>query len=124
MNREIVKVRPGRKNPSSLRILSIDEIKRILRVAGERNQRDALALKLVAFHGFKQHDVVGSPSRRMEDKTWVPMEPNRPGMQIEDLSDDGILLRRKSGEGEKRLLKPELAKLGTCISPSSFFSEL
>lgn len=99
-----------------MRILSIDEVKRILRVAGEKNQRNALALKLVAFHGFKLHDLVGSPSRRMENKKWVPMEPNRPGMQIEDLSDDGILLRRKGEEGEKRLLKPELVReLRECI---------
>ncbi len=99
-----------------MRILSIDEVKRILRVAGEKSQRDALALKLIAFHGFKLHDVVGSPSRRRENKKWVPMEPNRPGMQIEDLSDDGIQLRRKGGEGEKRLLKPELVReLSECI---------
>jgi len=99
-----------------LRILSIDEVKKILRVAGEKSQRDALALRLIAFHGFKVHDVVGSPSRRRENNKWVPMEPNRPGMQIEDLSDDGILLRRKGGEGEKRPLKPELVReLRECI---------
>jgi len=98
------------KNPSGLRILSIDEVKRILRVAGEKNQRDALALKLIAFHGFMQHDVIGSPSRRPENGKWVPMEPNHPGMQIEDLSNDEILLRRKGTEGEKRSLKPELVR--------------
>jgi hypothetical protein len=93
-----------------LRILSIDEVKRILRVAGEKNRRNALVLKLIAFHGFKLYDVVGSPSRRMENKKWIPMEPNRPGMQIEDLSDDGILLRRKGEEGERRPLNPELVR--------------
>ncbi len=99
-----------------MRILSIDEVKRILRVASEKSRRNALTLKLVAFHGFKLHDVVGSPSRRRENKEWVPMEPNRPGMQIEDLTDDGIWLRRKGGEREKRLLKPELVReLRECI---------
>ena len=99
-----------------MRILSIDEVKRILRVASEKSRRNALTLKLVAFHGFKLHDVVGGPSRRRENKEWVPMEPNRPGMQIEDLTDDGIWLRRKGGEREKRLLKPELVReLRECI---------
>jgi len=96
--------------------LSIDEVKRIIRVAGEKNRRDALALKLVAFHGFKLHDVVGSPSRRTENKKWIPMEPNHPGMRIEDLSEDGIFLRRKGEEGEKRPLSPELVReLRECI---------
>src|SRR5438445_3911048 len=104
------------RDPLDLRILSIDEVKRILRVASEKSQRNALALKLIAFYGFKLHDLVGSPSRRMENKKWVAMEPNRPGMQIEDLSHDGILLRRKGEEDEKRPLKPELVReLRECI---------
>ncbi len=77
-----------------MRILSIDEVKKILRVAGEKSQRDALALRLIAFHGFKVHDVVGSPSRRRENNKWG----------------------RKGGEGEKRPLKPELVReLRECI---------
>src|SRR5256885_4994002 len=84
------------------RILSMDEVMRILRIADEKSQRDALALKLMALYGFTLGEVVGSPSRRMVDKKWVPMEPTFVGLKIEDLSDDGVLVRRKDGEPEKR----------------------
>jgi hypothetical protein len=99
-----------------LRILSIDEVKRILRVAGEKSQRNALTLRLLALHGFTNGELVGSPSRRQVDGKWIPMEPTFKGLQIEDLSDDGITVRQKDGTAEKRLLKPELVReLRECI---------
>ena len=92
------------------RILSMDEVMRILRIADEKSQRDALALKLMALYGFTLGEVVGSPSRRMVDKKWVPMEPTFVGLKIEDLNDDGVLVRRKDGEPEKRSLQAELVR--------------
>jgi len=99
------------------RILSMDEVKRVLRVADEKNQRDALALKIMALYGFTIGEVVGSPSRERVDKKWVPMEPTTKGLQIEDLGDDGVTVRRKDGTAEKRPLKPELVReLRDCVS--------
>src|SRR6266566_2826128 len=92
------------------RILSMDEVKRILRVADEKSQRDALALKLMALYGFTLGEVVGSPSRRMVDKKWVPMEPTFVGLKIEDLNDNGVLVRRKDAVPEKRSLQAELVR--------------
>ena len=94
----------------------MDEVKRILRVADEKNPRDALALKLMALYGFKKGEVVGSPSRERVNEKWIPMEPTYMGLKIEDLTDDGITVRRKDGTTEKRPLKTELVReLRACI---------
>src|SRR6266571_8838776 len=88
--------------------LSIDQVNRLVRVAEEKNKRDALVFKLIAWYGFKLGEVVGTPSRRMDGKKWVPMEPTHHGLKIQDLGEDGILVSRKSGIPEKRPLKPKL----------------
>jgi len=85
-------------------------VNRILQGAEEKSKRDALVFKLMAWYGFTLGEVVGTPSRRMENKKWVPMEPTHSGLKIQDLGEDGILVRRKDGIPEKRPLKPELVR--------------
>ena len=99
-----------------VRSLSIDDVKKILRVAEEKNQRNALVFKLLAWYGFELGEVVGSPSRLMVSKKWIPKEPTHEGLQIQDLAEDGIVARRNDGAVEKRSLTPEVVRdIRDCI---------
>ncbi len=56
-------------------------------------------LKLMAGYGLSVGEIVGTAARRWnkETKSWIAAEPNLRGLQIQDLSKDGILVRRKMG---------------------------
>src|SRR2546430_15965015 len=81
------------------RNLNLDEVRRILAVARKHSLRDALVFNLMAGYGLSVGEVVGTPNRRWDkqNKKWLPREPVVKGLQVQDLSKDGILVHRKMG---------------------------
>jgi hypothetical protein len=81
------------------RNLNLDEVRRILVVAEKYSLRDTLVFKLMAGYGLSVGEIIGTPNRRWDkqNKKWLPREPVVKGLQIQDLSKDGILVRRKMG---------------------------
>jgi len=93
------------------RNLSLDEVRRILAVVEKRSLRDALVFKLIAGYGLSVGEVIGTPNRRWDkqNRKWLPREPVVKGLQIQDLTKDGILVRRKMGRPTETIsLKPEI----------------
>src|SRR6267143_331317 len=91
--------------------LTLDQVKRILSVAERDNPRDALVFKLMAGYGLSVGEIVGTEPRHWdkENRKWVIGEPSLQGLQIQDLDEQGIVVRRKMGRPtEKILLKPDL----------------
>ena len=62
------------------------------------------------FEGFKIGDVVGSPGRHWDshNKRWLRGKPNQPGLQIQDITEDGIKVRQKEVTELHRFKYPEL----------------
>ncbi len=84
---------------SMSRNLSLDEVRKILAVAERYSLRDALVFKLIAGYGLSVGEIVGTPNRRWDkqNRKWLPREPVVKGLQIQDLSKEGLLVRRKMG---------------------------
>jgi hypothetical protein len=53
----------------------------------------------MAGYGLSVGEIVGTPNRQRDEqnKKWLPREPLVKGLQIQDLTKDGILVRRKMG---------------------------
>src|SRR5206468_12053837 len=85
--------------------LSPEQVKEILRHAKEHSLRDYLLLKTLTIGDFRVGEVVGSAARRWlkVEKKWIPAEPNLPGLQINDLHDDGIWVK---GKGSTQKYQP------------------
>ena len=67
-------------------------------------------LELMAAYGLSVGEIVGTAARRWDQQTkkWIPAEPNLTGLQVQDLSKDGVLVRRKMGGPTELIpLKPE-----------------
>jgi len=81
------------------RNLTLDEVKRILGEAQKVSLRDALVFRIMAGYGLSVGEIVGTPARQWDrqNKKWFPREPSLEGLQIQDLTEDGILVRRKMG---------------------------
>ena len=95
------------------RNLNLDEVKRILAAAKKESQRDALVFRLMAGYGLSVGEIVGTPKRRWDEqnKKWLPKEPVVKGLQIQDLSTGGILVRRKMGRTTETIaLEPEFLR--------------
>src|SRR5712691_1670573 len=101
------------------RNLSLDEVRRILAIAEKYSLRDALVFKLIAGYGLSVGEVIGTPKRRWDkqNRKWLPREPVVKGLQIEDITKDEILVRRKMGRPTETIsLKPEIyQQLGTFV---------
>ncbi len=92
------------------RNLNLDEVRRILAVANKHSLRDALVFKLMAGYGLSVGEIIGTPNRRWDkqNKRWLPREPVVKGLQVQDLSKDGIFVRRKMGRPTETIaVKPE-----------------
>ncbi len=94
--------------------LTLDDVQRIISAAAtsaeKESFRDTLLLKLMAGYGLSIGEIVGTAPRRWEKQTeqWIAAEPNLKGLQIQDLSKDGVLVRRKMGGPTELIpLKPE-----------------
>src|SRR2546427_3053124 len=94
-------------------VLSPEQVKGILGKAKEVSLRDYLLLKTLTIGDFRVGEVVGSAARRWlkETKTWTPAEPNLPGLQIQDLREDGIWVQGKGWKKEKNPAPPKLVPL-------------
>ncbi len=79
--------------------LTLDDVQKIIAEAEKVSFRDVVLLKLMAGYGLSVGEIVGTASRRWDKQTekWVAAEPNLKGLQIQDLSEDGVLVRRKMG---------------------------
>ena len=77
--------------------LSPEQVKAILGQAKVASLRDHLLLKTMTVGDFRVGEVVGSAPRRWikETKKWERCEPNLPGLQIQDLHDDGVWVKDK-----------------------------
>jgi hypothetical protein len=77
--------------------LNLDDVQKTIAEAEKVSFRDMVLLKLMAGYGLSVGEIVGTASRRWEKETekWVAAEPNLKGLQIQDLSEDGVLVRRK-----------------------------
>jgi len=92
------------------RNLSLDEVKKILAEAEKDSLRNALVFKLMAGYGLSVGEIVGTPNRQWDkqNKKWFPREPVVKGLQVQDISKDGILVRRKMGRPTETIpLKPQ-----------------
>ena len=85
--------------------LSPEQVKAILSEAKAVSSRDHLLLKTMTVGDFRVGEVVGSAARRWikAEKRWEPAEPNLPGLQIQDLHDDGIWVK---GKGSTQKYQP------------------
>jgi len=85
--------------------LSPEQVKAILGQAKVASLRDHLLLKTMTVGDFRVGEVVGSAARRWikETKKWEHCEPNLPGLQIQDLHDDGIWVK---GKGSTQKYQP------------------
>src|SRR2546422_3398245 len=94
-------------------VLQAEQVKAILGEAKKANLRDYLLLRTLTVGDFRVGEVVGSAARRWlkETKTWTPAEPNLPGLQIEDLREDGIWVQGKGWKKEKNPAPPKLVPL-------------
>jgi len=79
--------------------LTLDDVQRIITEAEKESFRDMVLLKLMAGYGLSVGEIVGTAARRWNKQTekWVAAEPNLKGLQNQDLSQDGVLVRRKMG---------------------------
>ena len=93
--------------------LSPEQVKAILGQAKEASLRDYLLLKTLTIGDFRVGEVVGSAARRWlkETKAWTPAEPNLPGLQIQDLREDGVWVQGKGWKKEKNPAPPKLVPL-------------
>lgn len=75
-----------------------------------KDHRDLLIFKLMIFEGFKIGDVVGSPGRHWDshNKRWVRGKPNQPGLQVQDITEDGIKVRQRETVELHRFKYPDL----------------
>src|SRR6266487_3407824 len=85
--------------------LSPEQVKTILSEAKAVSLRDHLLLKTMTVGDFRVGEVVGSAARRWvkETRKWTPAEPNLPGLQIQDLHDDGVWVK---GKGSTQKYQP------------------
>src|SRR5437879_10827650 len=85
--------------------LSPEQARAILGQANVASLRDHLLLKTMTVGDFRVGEVVGSAPRRWikETKKWEHCEPNLPGLQIQDLHDDGIWVK---GKGSTQKYQP------------------
>src|SRR5207249_10452399 len=93
--------------------LSPEQVKGILGKAKEVSLRDYLLLKTLTIGDFRVGEVVGSAARRWlkETKRWEAAEPNLPGLQIQDLREDGVWVQGKGWKKEKNPAPPKLVPL-------------
>jgi len=93
--------------------LSPEQVKGILSKAKETSLRDYLLLKTLTIGDFRVGEVVGSAARRWlkETKRWEPAEPNLPGLQIQDLREDGVWVQGKGWKKEKNPAPPSFVPL-------------
>ena len=79
--------------------LTLDSVQKIITEAEKVSLRDMIVLKLMAGYGLSVGEIVGTEPRRWDKQAekWVAAEPNLKGLQIQDLSEDGVLVRRKTG---------------------------
>jgi len=93
--------------------LSPEQVKAILVQAKETSLRDHLLLRTMTVGDFRVGEVVGSAARRWikAEKRWEPAEPNLPGLQIQDLHDDGIWVQGKGWKKTKNAAPPKLIPL-------------
>jgi len=117
--------------------LSPEQVKAILMQAKEASLRDHLLLKTMTVGDFRVGEVVGSAGRvwvpycsgcewhwfkerkcercglaRMRTEGfWVACEPNLPGLLVEDLRDDGVLVQGKGWLKEKTNVAPKIVPL-------------
>ncbi len=95
--------------------LNPEQVKAILIQAKMTSERDYLLLKTMTLGDFRSGEVVGSAARRWikESKSWIPAEPNLPGLLIEDLRDDGVWVQGKGWKKEKNPTPPKKVQLPT-----------
>src|SRR6266705_4263504 len=125
--------------------LSPEQVKAILGQAKVASLRDHLLLKTMTVGDFRVGEVVGSAARlwipycpkcewhyftknkcercgAAKDKKagfWIASEPNLPGLQIEDLHDDGVWVQGKGWKKKVKAAPPKLIGL-----PLSLINEL
>ena len=94
-------------------VLQTEQVKAILGEAKKANLRDYLLLRTLTVGDFRVGEVVGSAPRRWlkETKQWEPAEPNLPGLQIQDLREDGVWVQGKGWKKEKNPAPPKLVPL-------------
>ncbi len=118
--------------------LSPEQVKAILREAKVASLRDHLLLKTMTVGDFRVGEVVGSAARlwipfcgscewhwfekgkcercgSLQDKKngfWVASEANLPGLQIQDLHDDGIWVQGKGWKKKEKPAPPKLIPFG------------
>ena len=97
--------------------LSPEQVKAILTEAKNHSLRDYLLIKTMTIGDFRVGEVVGSAARRWikSDRTWTPAEPNLPGLQIQDLRDDGIWVQGKGWKKDKNPAPPVLVPLSKSL---------
>jgi len=97
--------------------LSPEQVKAILGQAKVASLRDHLLLKTMTVGDFRVGEVVGSAPRRWikETKKWERCEPNLPGLQIQDLRDDGIWVQGKGWKKEKNPAPPAMVPLSKSL---------
>ena len=90
--------------------LSPEQVKAILIQAKDASLRDHLLLKTMTVGDFRVGEVVGSAARRWikAEKRWEPAEPNLPGLQIQDLHDDGVWVKGKGSTQKYQPLPKDL----------------
>ena len=117
--------------------LSPEQVKSILASAKETSLRDYLLLKTLTIGDFRVGEVVGSAGRVWvpfcgscewhwfkEDKCekcgakrdkrngfWVSCEPTLPGLLIEDIREDGVIVKGKGWKKEQTNIAPKLVPL-------------
>src|SRR6266487_5373651 len=112
--------------------LSPEQVKAILVEAKKNSQRDYLLVKTLTIGDFRVGEVVGSAARRWmpqsyetvqnpktgmpkkigKDYHWVPADPNLPGLQIEDLHEDGVWVQGKGWKKKTKAAPPKLIPFG------------
>ena len=90
--------------------LSPEQVKAILGEAKKNSLRDYLIFKTMTVGDFRVGEVVGSAPRRWikETKKWEHCEPNLPGLQIQDLHDDGVWVKGKGSTQKYQPLPKDL----------------
>ncbi len=97
--------------------LSPEQVKGIITSAKAASLRDYLLLKTLIIGDFRVGEVVGSAARRWvkETRKWEAAEPNLPGLQIQDLHDDGVWVQGKGWKKEKNPAPPAFVPLSKAL---------